>query len=103
MEIPCLEDKDRSKRLKILQKKLSELSYPRQSRGFTCFIITSDPCLPDLIADSLVSSDDCGVQCIEQHGPLMARIENGPWRDPSGGLIREATPKINAKFFKREF
>jgi len=72
-----MEDKDRSKRLKILQKKLSELSYLRQSRGFTSSIITSDPCLPDLIADSLVSSDGCGARCIEQHGPLVARIENG--------------------------
>ena len=85
-----MEDKDRSKRLKTLQKKLSELSYPRQSRGFTCSIITSDPCPPDLIADSLVSSDGCGVQCIEQHGPLVACIENGSWRDPSGDLTREA-------------
>jgi len=68
-----------------------------------CPQITSDPCLPNLIADSLGSSDGCGVQCIEQHGPIMACIENGSWRDPSGDLMREVTLKINHKFFKREF
>ena len=31
-------------------------------------------------------SDGCGVQRVERDDPLMAGIENGSWRDPSGDL-----------------